>query len=268
MDQSLFAAPHGFSQRTTSFIASQRQGIHQMPLRRLIALISQCPDNPDDTPWNEASPQLSAGTEITGIGKTSCKDLPLHPFGRACGQARPAMTRTTSQTAQRPPRHGTESQIPSSQCQRSCLPTRTPGKSCLVSMGCRLRMPNAIEAWWSQTGSNRRPPACKAGALPTELWPQGTVVPATGVMSGVRTNVRFPSPRPRLRVVGLGRLELPTSRLSGVRSNQTELQARFLARGRGKAGAPKSNPGRKRNEDGETRQMGPEWPLIFPLTRR
>jgi hypothetical protein len=27
-------------------------------------------------------------------------------------------------------------------------------------------------AWWSQTGSNRRPPACKAGALPTELWPR------------------------------------------------------------------------------------------------
>jgi hypothetical protein len=28
--------------------------------------------------------------------------------------------------------------------------------------------------WWSQTGSNRRPPACKAGALPTELWPLQT----------------------------------------------------------------------------------------------
>ena len=27
------------------------------------------------------------------------------------------------------------------------------------------------EVWWSQTESNRRPPACKAGALPTELWP-------------------------------------------------------------------------------------------------
>ncbi len=39
MDQSLFAAPHGLSQRTTSFIASQRQGIHQMPLDHLIALI-------------------------------------------------------------------------------------------------------------------------------------------------------------------------------------------------------------------------------------
>src|SRR6195952_442715 len=26
--------------------------------------------------------------------------------------------------------------------------------------------------WWSQTGSNRRPHACKARALPAELWPR------------------------------------------------------------------------------------------------
>ena len=31
-------------------------------------------------------------------------------------------------------------------------------------------------------------------------------------------------------VVGLGRIELPTSRLSGVRSNRTELQARYGGR--------------------------------------
>ena len=30
-DQSLLAAPHGFSQRVTSFVASWHQGIHQMP---------------------------------------------------------------------------------------------------------------------------------------------------------------------------------------------------------------------------------------------
>ena len=47
--------------------------------------------------------------------------------------------------------------------------------------------------WWSQTGSNRRPHACKARALPAELCP--------------------------LTMVGLGRLERPTSPLSGVRSN-------------------------------------------------
>jgi hypothetical protein len=38
-DQRLFAAPRDLSQRTTSFIASQRQGIHRIPLRHLIALI-------------------------------------------------------------------------------------------------------------------------------------------------------------------------------------------------------------------------------------
>jgi hypothetical protein len=34
-DQSLLATPQGLSQRATSFIASTRQGIHQMPLSRL-----------------------------------------------------------------------------------------------------------------------------------------------------------------------------------------------------------------------------------------
>src|SRR6478672_11443361 len=57
--------------------------------------------------------------------------------------------------------------------------------------------------WWSQTGSNRRPHACKARALPAELWPRNQ-----------KTNA-YP-----MSVVGLGRLELPTSRLSSARSNQ------------------------------------------------
>jgi hypothetical protein len=39
LDQRLFAAPQGLSQRTTSFIASQRQGIHQMLFTHLIALM-------------------------------------------------------------------------------------------------------------------------------------------------------------------------------------------------------------------------------------
>ena len=40
MDQSLFAAPHGLSQRITSFIACACQGIHQLPLLHLIILIA------------------------------------------------------------------------------------------------------------------------------------------------------------------------------------------------------------------------------------
>lgn len=59
---------------------------------------------------------------------------------------------------------------------------------------------NPKKKWWSQTGSNRRHPACKAGALPAELWPHFLCD---------RTN----------KLVGPGGLEPPTSRLSGVRSN-------------------------------------------------
>jgi hypothetical protein len=45
----------------------------------------------------------------------------------------------------------------------------------------RLRV-LGIDDWWRMTGSNRRPPACKAGALPAELIPQyldaeGSVIP-------------------------------------------------------------------------------------------
>ena len=45
-DQSLFAAPQVLSQRTTSFIASQRQGIHRILLRHLIALIVDARSTP------------------------------------------------------------------------------------------------------------------------------------------------------------------------------------------------------------------------------
>ena len=60
--------------------------------------------------------------------------------------------------------------------------------------------------WWSQPGSNRRPPACKAGALPAELWP--------------------------LELVGLGGLEPPTSPLSGVCSSHLSYRPKaFLSLG-------------------------------------
>jgi hypothetical protein len=105
-----------------------------------------------------------------------------------------------------------------------------------------------IDRWWSQTESNRRPPACKAGALPTELWP------------------RIAAPAKR-ELVGLGRFELPTSRLSSARSNQLSyrpklryrvhtLAARATRRSPGNRcsndlGIAWARPRRKRNVDGE-----------------
>jgi hypothetical protein len=83
-----------------------------------------------------------------------------------------------------------------------------------------------VPVWWSQTGSNRRPPACKAGALPAELWPlQGSTVSRD--RRSVTSNQENAADYRLLNIddcaltlVGLGRLELPTSRLSSARSNQ------------------------------------------------
>jgi hypothetical protein len=36
---------------------------------------------------------------------------------------------------------------------------------------CADRRAESHRIWWSQTGSNRRPLACHASALPAELWP-------------------------------------------------------------------------------------------------
>jgi hypothetical protein len=95
-------------------------------------------------------------------------------------------------------------------------------------LGRATRSPKG-EAWWSLSGSNRRPHACKARALPAELRPHDrntnamrriveTMVlrhaPPFGLLHGCATRSR------RRSVVGLGRLELPTSRLSSARSNQ------------------------------------------------
>ena len=45
------------------------------------------------------------------------------------------------------------------------------------------KLASASEGWWSQTGSNRRPHACKARALPAELWPRNQKTNARGTPS-------------------------------------------------------------------------------------
>ena len=83
--------------------------------------------------------------------------------------------------------------------------------------------------WWSRSESNRRPPACKAGALPTELRPR-----------------RVRSTR---AMVGPGRFELPTSRLSGVRSNQLSYGPRKTPTG----GCRQADAGRQSRRRRQTR---------------
>jgi hypothetical protein len=252
-DQSLFAAPHDLSQRTTSFIASQRQGIHQIPLRHLIALIAKARVGPQRTEDGRQKkpmlfrPPMSAirlptalairkdqfcfkrirGSERSGSKPTTgCSNGKMMtrrlfrsqaltgPVGNA--SPHPAFDRmrflfTMSEIEDRKERRRTEILL----ADRSAFVT--PSACALNETDKSHRKdwkrfpsarhasrPQGLRPWWSQTGSNRRPHACKARALPTELWPR---FKTRGQAKG-------------RSVVGLGGLEPPTSRLSSARSNQ------------------------------------------------
>ena len=53
---------------------------------------------------------------------------------------------------------------------RACLIEATVAAANLINPRSRYQT-FRMKGWWSQTESNRRHPACKAGALPAELWP-------------------------------------------------------------------------------------------------
>jgi hypothetical protein len=93
--------------------------------------------------------------------------------------------------------------------------------------------------WWSQTGSNRRPPACKAGALPTELWPRQDRQEGPAMSTWI--------------MVGPGRLELPTSRLSGVRSNHLSYGPPTRRCGVARAEGAKARSHKRVREERETK---------------
>ena len=61
----------------------------------------------------------------------------------------------------------------------------------------------ARRRWWSLSGSNRRPPACKAGALPAELRPL-FLSRSSSTLGAERPSSRS-APQMNLRVVGLAR---------------------------------------------------------------
>ena len=227
-DQSLFAAPHDFSQRTTSFIASQCQGIHQMLLSRLMLSLSMS--------IRGVPPRQTERTD-TDLRKTYMCSICLPQSGQAL---RPTYASTISRWHQRK----LASKSLHSRCQSA---RRTPNAgrrnwSYEVSTAICRNAQHLLKGWWSQTGSNRRPEACKATALPTELWPRLTQHHPASLQG------------PTSIMVGLGRFELPTSRLSSARSNQLSYR-------------PESHPAqvcdleRKRNVDGA-------WSANEPVTFR
>ena len=145
-DQRVFAPPRRLSQRITSFIACACQGIHQLPLRHLIILIANAHRPEDQCAWQKrpASRDLSDGAVRQPI---ICQGLSVPR--RRTAQASLAELE----------------QIFSSRCHAE----QAESRSLPQTLMCERLSPT--REWWSRTGSNRRHPACKAGALPAELRP-------------------------------------------------------------------------------------------------
>ena len=73
----MLAPPRGLSQRATSFIASRRQGIHQMPLRRL----SSARRHNTSPPYTGAPPQPSYPV-AQSLGRPVTRSRQTHPTAK------------------------------------------------------------------------------------------------------------------------------------------------------------------------------------------
>ena len=175
-DQSLLAAPRDLSQRATSFIASQCQGIPRMPFSRL-------------------SRGIHAQTSVRARTPRS-QPVEPHPPTPFCSKGSDA--------------HGS---TPDLFTMSNSHAARTGRR---LSLSSRTGRPFSL--FGERSRASKTPPKRRGGGerdrtddllLAKQALSRLSYAPSSG--GG--------------RLVGLGRLELPTSRLSGVRSNQPELQA-------------------------------------------
>ena len=86
--------------------------------------------------------------------------------------------------------------------------------------------------WWRMTGSNRRPPACKAGALPAELIPLKTAYASlldTLHSAAMRRHLAPSLSRFVRSVVGLAGFEPATPALSRRCSNRLSYRPTILS---------------------------------------
>ena len=251
MDQSSFAAPHGFSQRTTSFIASQRQGIHRMPLSHLITLIIDAHARVSPRRRQHRERPLSRVPSGTGAVSTQPSFRAFHrksldDHGRRTPRRSPSQGTRTVQTnllftmtdRTGDPHPGTANLL----LQRTFVSARSTPIRCSAAGASRDVHPTPNRNAKSRTGSQPR----RAQNL-EEVQARATQEPGwrnqsrEAVIGGARRdrtddlmlakhalsqlsygpNERRSSNRtPSEGLVGPERFELSTSRLSSARSNQ------------------------------------------------
>ena len=195
-DQRLFAPPHGLSQRTTSFIASQRQGIHRIPLRHLIALIIDAHSSAEK--WHRKKDQFASNAPGNVAVKRTI----------TCWYARLQSLRTSA-----------TGYVLSSRWMDNTRDTNAA----------------IADKTWRETFHGRATARRRAEARTIERREKsgGARRDRTDDLMLAKHALSQLSYGPEVgeaRLVGLGRLELPTSRLSSARSNQLSYKPEPLAR--------------------------------------
>ena len=163
------------------------------------------PRHPPDALLRRLIALPRAGTKGPKTSAGKCADLCTCGFGRR-SRLFPAHRRIPPTTDDEKPTSSPRSVYTHTLFTMSNISTGHggPANSCLLTTRCvdlssawpsSGRRSSCVHSWWRRTGLNRRPPACKAGALPLSYAPGSDLV-------------------------GQGGLEPPTSRLSSARSNQ------------------------------------------------
>jgi hypothetical protein len=190
-DRRLLAAPRGLSQRATSFVASRCQGIHQMPLSCLIASVLRDASLSRGAPAPRAGARRPPAAGGRRAPRRSEDAFPWRGGPRIRALARPPRGTgppvlfyslfTMSEIQGRPPlararRRPVRAARPPCRGSAPC-----GGGSVGVVRGADRHGPAWTGAgragWWRRSGSNRRPHACKARALPAELRPRPRPAP-------------------------------------------------------------------------------------------
>jgi hypothetical protein len=245
-DHRSLASPPGFSQRATSFIASQCQGIHQMPLICSIHKASRArpaavPRHPGTPPRTAANPQREPQPPGTGFPAGSAvspaRALPLarllsmKTFHEDTSSDGP-ITRLSRRRQSRPPRSHSQIRFTQSISTRpepgprrdQPRPAATPRNNPVFSECRRVRGPitDATSVPISDRGcriSGGERDRTDDLLLAKQALSQLSYTPVSGIRSQ-DMGQKFCSLMPDPGVVGQGGFEPPTSRLSSARSNQ------------------------------------------------
>jgi hypothetical protein len=161
-DRSPLAAPRGLSQRATSFVASWRQGIHQMPFLSLDPAQRQ----PRRPRARGTAPPPRRGQATTRAKPRACIPMPRTRRARETERPKKKRARRDKHACQRPSARDARGRREAPRL-APCLPRPRTGTLSRHHTMCKERKDGRTggPGWWAWADLNGRPHAYQACAL-------------------------------------------------------------------------------------------------------